>query len=126
MVEAALLADLQIKRRQLENELTSLSSKELELVGDIQKLEKNIIAQLEEKIEAEKKTLGSLEAQKSDLEKKLSKLENDKSTAQGSKKSRAKSDAKQECPNQEVEILCIAENAPERIADNKKRKTPFF
>lgn len=74
MVKAATLAVLQIKRRQLENELTSLSSKELELICDLQKLEEAIIVQLEEKIRVKKRILSDLEAQKSDLERKLCKL----------------------------------------------------
>jgi uncharacterized protein HemX len=71
MFEAATLAGLQIRRRELENELDSLSAKELVLIADLQKLEEEIISQLEGKIKAKKRTLSGLEDQKSDLQKKL-------------------------------------------------------
>jgi len=75
MVDTAMLNELQMKRRELENELASLSTKESVIKGDLQKLEEEIIAQLEETIKAKKLTLSGLESQKSDLEKKLQELQ---------------------------------------------------
>lgn len=75
MFETAMLGELQIRRRELENELASLSSKELVLKGGLRKLEEKIIAQLEKAIYAKRLTLSGLESQKSDLEKKLRELQ---------------------------------------------------
>jgi len=82
MVETAILSELQIRRRELENELASLSTKELAIKGDLQKLEEEIIAELEETIKEKKLTLNGLESQKSDLEKKLRELQDNRANAQ--------------------------------------------
>ena len=75
MSETIALSELQIKRRELENELASLSQKEKSLENDLRTLEEKIIDQLKEEIKAKKSVLGSLESRKSDLEKKLSELQ---------------------------------------------------
>ena len=67
--------ELQIRRRELENELASLSTKELVLEGGLRELEEKIIAQLEKTIYAKRLTLSGLESQKNDLEKKLRELQ---------------------------------------------------
>ena len=69
------LSELQIKRRELENELASLSQIEKMLENDLKTLEGKIIEQLKEEIKAKKLALGSLESRKNNLEKKLSELE---------------------------------------------------
>jgi len=74
MSETKTLSDLQIKRRELENELASLSQTEKMLENDLRMLEGKIIAQLKDEIEAKKSALSGLESRKSDLEKKLSEL----------------------------------------------------
>jgi len=75
MSETTALSELQIKRRELENELASLSQKENSLENDLRALEEKIIDQLKEEIKAKKSVLSSLESRKSDLEKKLSELQ---------------------------------------------------
>ncbi len=75
MSETITLSELQIKRRELENELASLSQKEKTLEKDLRTLEEKIINQLLEEIKAKKSTLSSLESRKSDLEKKLGELQ---------------------------------------------------
>lgn len=85
MVETAVLNDLQIKRRELENEVASLFQKEISLKGELKKLEEAIIAELEETIKAKKLTLSGLESQKSDLEKKLRELQGNPVDMQGPK-----------------------------------------
>jgi chromosome segregation ATPase len=75
MSETIALSELQIKRRELENELASLSQKETSLENDLRTLEEKIIDQLKEEIKAKKSVLSSLESRKSDLEKKLSELQ---------------------------------------------------
>ncbi len=75
MSETAALSELQIKRRELENELASLSQKEKTLETDLRTLEEKIIDQLKEDIKAKKSVLDGLESRKSDLEKKLSDLQ---------------------------------------------------
>lgn len=69
------LSELQIKRRQLENELASLSQTEKMLESDLQTLEAKIIEQLKAEIETKRSALSCLESRKSDLEKRLSKLQ---------------------------------------------------
>lgn len=69
------LSELQIKRRELENELASLSQTEKMLEGDLRTLEARIIEQLKAEIEAKKSALNGLESRKSDLEKKLNGLQ---------------------------------------------------
>lgn len=75
MSEAITLSELQIKRRELENELASLSQTEKMLENDLRTLEGKIIAQLKEEIKAKRSALSGLESRKSDLEKKLSELQ---------------------------------------------------
>jgi peptidoglycan hydrolase CwlO-like protein len=75
MSETITLSELQIKRRELENELASLSQKEKTLENDLRTLEEKIIDQLKEEIKAKKSALSSLESRKSDLEKKLAELQ---------------------------------------------------
>jgi chromosome segregation ATPase len=75
MSETAVLSELQIKRRELENELASLSQSEKSLKNDLKTLEEKIIGQLEEEIKAKKLALSGLESRKSDLERKLNELQ---------------------------------------------------
>jgi hypothetical protein len=75
MAETALPNELQIRRRQLENELASLSQKEMALKGELKILEKAIAAELEEAIKAKKLTLSGMESQKNGLEKKLREMQ---------------------------------------------------
>lgn len=75
MSESITLSELQIKRRELENELASLSQTEKMLAGDLKTLEAKIIEQLKAEIEAKRSALGGLESRKSDLEKKLGELQ---------------------------------------------------
>jgi chromosome segregation ATPase len=75
MSETIGLSELQIKRRELENELASLSQKEKSLESDLRTLEEKIIDQLKDDIKAKNSVLNNLESRKSDLEKKLSELQ---------------------------------------------------
>jgi chromosome segregation ATPase len=118
MIETVMLSDLEAKMRQLENDLASLCSREFEITSDIQNLEEAIIAHLKEKIMAKKRTLSGLEAQKCDLEKKLADLKTDELSIQKSEETYSRSD--------DVTIVSVVENVPERIAEDKKRKTHFF
>ena len=75
MSETITLSELQIKRRELENELASLSQTEKLLENDLRTLEAKIIEQLKAEIQAKKSALTGLESKKSDLEKKLTELQ---------------------------------------------------
>jgi len=75
MSETIALSELQIKRRELENELASLSQKEKSLENGLRTLEEKIIDQLKEDVKAKKSVLSNLESRKSDLEKKLNELQ---------------------------------------------------
>jgi len=89
MSETITLSELQIKRRELENELASLSQTEKMLENDLRALEGKIIAQLKEEIEAKKSALSGLESRKSDLEKKLSELQGKSAGSQTAKEQNA-------------------------------------
>jgi chromosome segregation ATPase len=93
MSETITLSELQIKRRELENELASLSKTEKMLENDLRTLEGKIIAQLKEDIEAKKSALSGLESRKSDLEKKLSALQGKSSGSQPSEEQPASGEA---------------------------------
>ena len=82
MSETIALSELQIRRRELENELASLSQKEKTLENDLRMLEEKIIGQLKEDIRTKKSALSGLESRKSDLEKKLSELQGKQTNAQ--------------------------------------------
>ena len=75
MSETVTLSELQIKRRELENELASLSQTEKLLENDLRTLEARIIEQLKAEIQAKKSALTGLESRKSDLEKKLTQMQ---------------------------------------------------
>jgi chromosome segregation ATPase len=75
MSETIPLGELQIKRRELENELASLSKTERMLENDLKKLEARIIEQLKAEIQAKKSALNGLESRKTDLEKKLTQMQ---------------------------------------------------
>jgi len=75
MSESIMLSELQIKRRQLENELASLSQTEEMLESDLKMLEAKIIEQLKAEIETKRSALGGLESRKNDLKRKLRELQ---------------------------------------------------
>jgi chromosome segregation ATPase len=82
MSETEMLNGLQIKRRELENELASLDQTEKYLKNDLKTLEEKIIGQLEKEIKAKKLALSGLESRKSELEKKLGELQGNPADAQ--------------------------------------------
>jgi chaperonin cofactor prefoldin len=90
MSETITLSALQIKRRELENELASLSQTEKMLENDLRALEGKIIAQLKEEIETKKSALNNLESRKSDLEKKLNGLQGKSADSQTAEEQPAK------------------------------------
>ena len=90
MSETITLSELQIKRRELENELASLSQTEKMLENDLRALEGKIIEQLKEEIEAKKSALSGLESRKSDLEKKLNELQGKSAGSQTAEEQPAK------------------------------------
>ena len=92
MSETVTLSELQIKRRELENELASLSQTEKMLENDLRALEGKIIAQLKEEIETKKSALSNLESRKSDLEKKLNGLQGKSADSQTAEEQPAKSE----------------------------------
>jgi chromosome segregation ATPase len=82
MSETEMLNGLQIRRRELENELASLSQTEKYLKNDLKTLEEKIIGQLEKEIKAKKVALNGLESRKGELEKKLNDLQGNPADAQ--------------------------------------------
>jgi chromosome segregation ATPase len=92
MSEPVTLSELQIKRRELENELASLSQTEKMLESDLKTLEARIIDQLKAEIQAKKSALNGLETRKSDLEKKLNNLQETPANSQTTEEQPANSE----------------------------------
>ena len=90
MSETITLSELQIKRRELENELASLAQKEKTIENDLKTLEEKIIVQLREEIRAKKSALSNLELRKNDLEKNLSELQGKPIASQTAEEQHAK------------------------------------
>jgi chromosome segregation ATPase len=89
MSETEVLNGLQIKRRELENDLASLSQTEKSLRNDLKTLEEKIIGQLEADIRAKKSALSGLESKKRELEKKLNALQGNPVDSQATEGQRA-------------------------------------
>jgi SMC interacting uncharacterized protein involved in chromosome segregation len=122
MSETITLSELQIKRRELENELASLSQTEKMLENDLRALEGKIIEQLKEEIEAKKSALSGLESRKSDLEKKLSELQGKSAGSQTAKEQNASAETAE--PVQQNNTvgndteLTVIEYQPEQIEES--------
>lgn len=135
MVETAVLNELQIKRRELENEVASLSQKEIMFSCDLRKLEEKIIAQLEEKIKAKKLTLSDMESRKNGLEKKLREIQGNPVVLQKPEEQRANSEGGepvQQGPTEENYIeVSLVEGHTQQIKETgrgtkKDKKDPWF
>ncbi len=95
MSQPVTLSELQIKRRELENELASLSQTEKILQSDLKTLEARIIEALKAEIQAKKSALNGLESRKSDLEQKLNNLHEKPATSQTAEEQPANSEAEE-------------------------------
>jgi SMC interacting uncharacterized protein involved in chromosome segregation len=122
MSETITLSELQIKRRELENELASLSQTEKMLENDLRVLEGKIIAQLKEEIEAKKSALSGLESRKNDLEKKLSELQGKSVGSQTAEEQPATGEAAELVQQSVTEgndtELTVVEYQPEQIEES--------
>lgn len=94
MSATAELEMLQKKRRELENEQTSLEQKEQATKENVRKLFEKLTVQLEEKIKAKNEVIEKLESLKRDLEKRLDELQDNRESSLMPKEAR---------PEQEVE-----------------------
>jgi chromosome segregation ATPase len=121
MSETAVLSELQIKRRELENELASLSQSEKSLKNDLKTLEEKIIGQLEEEIRAKKLVLSGLESRKSDLERKLNELQGKPVDLQTTEEQRATGETEepvQQNATEETDTeLTVVEYQPEQTEE---------
>jgi SMC interacting uncharacterized protein involved in chromosome segregation len=125
MSETVTLSELQIKRRELENELASLSQTEKMLENDLRVLEGKIIEQLKEEIKAKKSTLGSLESRKSDLEKKLNELEEKPAGSQTAEEQHASGETAEPVEQNETEDdteVTVVEYQPEQTEAVQRAK----
>jgi len=112
------LSELQIKRRELENELASLSQKEKTLETDLRTLEEKIIDQLKEEIKAKRSALSSLESRKNDLEKKLSELQGKPAGSQKAEEQTAKGETAEPPQQKEIDTeLTVVGYQPEQIQE---------
>ena len=119
-----MLNELQINRRELENELASMSQKEISIKGDLKKLEEGIIAQLERTIEAKKVTLSGLESQKIDLERRLRTLQGNPTVSHQSEEQHTDGETgeSQQEPIEENEVkLIVGESQPQQIEESGQR-----
>ena len=124
MSEKSGLNELQIKRRELENELASISQKEIYLKGDLRKLEEDIITQLEEAIKAKKTTLSGLGSQKSDLERRLRDLQGHSVVSQPQKEQCANGETgepQQESTRENEVQLTVIERQSEQIEESAQK-----
>lgn len=121
MSETIVLSELQIKRRELENELASLSQKEKTLETDLRTLEEKIIDQLKEEIKAKKSALSSLESRKSDLEKKLNELQGNPAGSQTAEEQHANGETAEPAQQNNTEEndteLTVVGYQPEQIQE---------
>jgi chromosome segregation ATPase len=122
MSQTITLSELQIKRRELENELASLSQTEKMLENDLRTLEGKIIAQLKEEIEAKKSALSDLESRKNDLEKKLSELQGKSTSSQTLEEQLTTSETAEVVQQNDTEgndtELTVVEYQPEQIEES--------
>lgn len=121
MSERAGLNELQIKRRELENELASMSQKEIYLKGDLKKLEEDIITQLEEAIIAKKAILSGLESQKCDLERRLRDFQGNSVVSRPSQEQHATGEPQQESTRENEVQLTVIESPPQQIEESEQR-----
>lgn len=124
MNDTLTLDQLQIKRRELENELTALLQKEQDLESNLKAREKAVIEELEFIISDKKSIIETLESRNSNLNKKLSKLK------KGPKKQQAKQTTDED-PDEEVQFTIIEQhsnqsNQKKRSFDPKKEKRFLF
>jgi hypothetical protein len=124
MSERTGLNELQIKRRELENELASVSQKEIYLKGDLKKLEADIITHLEEAVKAKKVILSGLESQKCDLERRLRDFQRNSVVSQPSEEQHAKGETgepQQEATEENEVKLTVVESQPQQIEESGQR-----
>ena len=119
-----MLNGLQIKRRELENELASLSQTEKYLKNDLKALEEKIIGELEKEIKAKKSALNGLESRKGELEKKLTDLQ----TTDGKNGEQVKQNPTEESDTEVTIIECQTEQTGETVQnarENEKHNLVF-
>jgi hypothetical protein len=135
MVESAVLTELSIKRRKLENEVVCLCQKEVLLKCELKKLEEKIIIQLQESIKAIKLALSGLESQKNCLEEKLGEMQGNPVVLLKPEEQPAKSEGSetvQKDTNEEDYVdLSLVKGHRQQIEEteqktNKDKKAPLF
>jgi chromosome segregation ATPase len=118
MSETEMLNGLQIRRRELENELASLSQTEKYLKNDLKTLEEKIITQLEKEIKAKKMTLNGLESRKGELEKKLGDLQGNPNVSQTAERANDKASEPVQQSSEETDAeLTVVECQTEQIEE---------
>ena len=127
MNETLTLDQLQIKRRELENELTELVQREQELKVNLKTREKSVIEELEYIITDKKAMIQTLESQNSSLGKKLNKLKKTKKVHPHNQPTTEKMDEEAE---DEIEFSVVQESPDKSEAQKTKiqdrKQTKFF
>ena len=116
-----MLNGLQIKRRELENELASLSQTEKYLKNDLRALEEKIIGELEKEIKAKKSALNGLESRKGELEKKLSEMQ----TTDGKTGEQAQQKSTEENDTQVMVVECQTAESAQNVRESEKHNLVF-
>jgi poly(3-hydroxyalkanoate) synthetase len=129
MNDTLTLDQLQIKRRELENEFTKLLQREQELKSNLKTREKAVIKELESIITNKKEILQILESQNTSLSKKLNKLKKEPEKQENHNK-QSPTDNNDEQPKDKVQVAIVQEN-PNKIEQPKpriirKKETKFF
>lgn len=128
MNDTLTLDQLQIKRRELENEFTKLLQREQELKTNLKTREKAAIKELESIITNKKEIVQILESQNTSLSKKLSKLKKDPKKQKNHTK-QSPTDNSDEQPKDKVQFIIGQEN-PNKTEQPKPRiirkKEPRF
>ena len=127
MNDSLTLDQLQIKRRELENELTKLVQQEQELKVNLKNREKAVIDELEYIIEEKKAMVQSLGSQNRGLGKKLNKL---KKTKKIQPRAQPTNEEKVEELEDEIEFA-VTQETPDHLKQQKtkfkrKKGTKFF
>jgi len=128
MSETTSLVQLQKKRGELENELSSTTQKEAALEKEVKTLEEELAVQLEEKIRAKNTVVERLESTRSDLERRLKELREHPKPSQMLEEALAKEVEPEEEPVEPTEAVDNDEQPQqtdemkEKHKEDKKRK----
>ncbi len=125
MNDTLTLDQLQIKRRELENELTALVQREQNLESDLKTKEKAVIEELQDIIADKKTIIETLESRSTTLNKKL-KLLNKTPKRQKQEFKQIETDNTDEQAEDEVQFSVGEEPLPQTKKPNRKNENTYL